>query len=71
MSPEALWRLPHGPSTDFYALGVLLHEIIFRVRPYRGTTKSELKEVILQKEAFIDSTDTPKGWSKDAIDFVN
>lgn len=71
MSPEALWRLPHGPSADYYAIGVLVHEIMFRMRPYRGTTKSELKETILKKEASIDSSEVPPGWSKEAVDFIN
>ena len=34
---------------DFYALGVILYEIIVGERPYLGKTRKEIKEKILQK----------------------
>ena len=36
MSPEALFRLNHGPASDFFAIGVIIYEIMFRRRPYTG-----------------------------------
>jgi len=59
MSPEAMWRLPHGPNSDFFAIGVIVHEIVFRKRPYFGTNKQELKKKILECEVRVDSQDIP------------
>ncbi len=36
MSPEAMCRLPHGPVSDFFAVGVICYEMMFRRRPYGG-----------------------------------
>lgn len=36
MSPEAMCRLPHGPVSDFFAIGVIVYEMMFRRRPYGG-----------------------------------
>lgn len=34
MAPEVLCRQNHGFSVDFYALGVILYELIMKKRPY-------------------------------------
>jgi len=39
MSPEALCQLPQSYTTDFFAIGVLVHELMFRKRPYIGKNK--------------------------------
>ena len=49
MAPEVLSRINHTKSVDFYALGVILYEIIVGERPYLGNTRKEIKEKILQK----------------------
>jgi len=40
MSPEAMCRLPHGPVSDFFAIGVIVYEMMFRRRPYWGANKN-------------------------------
>ena len=39
MSPEAMCRLPHGPVSDFFAIGIIVYEMMFRKRPYGGANK--------------------------------
>jgi serine/threonine protein kinase len=39
MSPEAMCKIPHGQAADFYSIGVLIYELMFRKRPYTGATK--------------------------------
>lgn len=36
MAPEAMCKLPHGPTADFFALGVIVYEMMYRRRPYGG-----------------------------------
>lgn len=39
MSPEAMCKLPHGPVSDYFAVGVIVYEMMYRRRPYSGATK--------------------------------
>lgn len=49
MSPEAMCRMPHTFVSDFFAIGVIVYELMMKHRPYGGITKNELKESILAK----------------------
>ena len=50
MSPECLFGKKQKYYSDFYSLGVICYEIIFRRKPYNGRNKKELKEQILTKK---------------------
>jgi len=50
MSPECLFGKKQKYYSDFYSLGVVCYEIIFRRKPYYGKNKKELKEQILTKK---------------------
>ena len=39
MSPETMCKLPHGPTADFFAIGVIVYEMMYRKRPYGGASK--------------------------------
>jgi serine/threonine protein kinase len=71
MAPEVLCRQNHSFSVDFFALGVIVHELILGRRPYSGRDRKEIRDQILSKQAQIRPSEAPKGWSVEAIDFVN
>lgn len=71
MAPEVILKLSHGIAVDYFALGVIVHELMTGRRPYTGRTRKELKERMLVKQAALRRTDVPKGWSLEAADFVN
>ena len=39
MAPEVLWRQNHGFAVDFYAIGVILFELMMHRRPYKVIQK--------------------------------
>jgi len=49
MSPEAMCKLPHGPASDFFAIGIIIYEMMFRKRPYSGANKQIIRDNILAK----------------------
>jgi len=51
-SPEQLRGLPVTTSTDLYALGVILYELVAGVRPYdtQGQTLDRMLEIVLHTE---------------------
>ena len=40
MAPEVMCRLKHGKTVDYYAIGVMVYEMMFRRRPYSGADKN-------------------------------
>lgn len=71
MAPEVICKQNHGIGVDYFALGVIAHECMLGKRPYIGKSRKDIREQILAKQAFIRIQDLPKGWSIDAVDFVN
>ena len=71
MSPEVLSRKQHGIAVDYYALGVILYEFIIGRRPHFGKNRRDIKNQVFSMQAKLTKSDTPKGWSIEAIDFVN
>lgn len=49
MAPEILMKKGHSFSVDFYALGVILHEMIMAKRPYPGRQRREVFEFYYHK----------------------
>lgn len=71
MSPEVIINQPHDLSSDFFGIGVMLHEFMFCKRPYVGKSRKEIKDQILSKEITIKVSDVPPGWSVEAADLIN
>ena len=61
----------HNFSVDFFALGVILFELIFCKRPYNGKNKKEIKIDILSKNIKINKNDIPFSWNFSVCDLVN
>ena len=71
MAPEILCRLNHGVSVDYFAIGVIVHEIMLGFRPYLGKSRKEIREEVLAKQVQVSRNDMPEGWSSEATDFIN
>ena len=69
MAPEVIFRQNHGTSVDYFAVGVILYEIMMGKRPYIGKDRKEIRDDIISKQAKISNP--VKGWSPEAADFTN
>lgn len=43
MAPEVMCRQNHSFEVDYYALGVILYELMMGRRPYVGKTRKEIR----------------------------
>ena len=71
MAPEVLSNLNHSFCVDYYALGIIAYELMFKKRPYNGRNRREIKEQIMSQQIQIYSKFIPQGWSKESADFIN
>ena len=71
MSPEVICRQNHSFVSDFFAIGVIIYEVILGSRPYSGKNRKEIREDILEKQAKIPRDALPEGWSLECCDFCN
>ena len=47
MAPEVMVSNSHGPTADYYALGVIVYEFMTGRRPYNGRNRNEIRDAIL------------------------
>ena len=71
MSPEVICKQNHDFGVDYYALGVILYEMMMGKRPYVGRNRKDIRDAILAKQARISCNDIPAGWSENAANFCN
>ena len=71
MAPEVMCRQNHGIAVDYFALGVILYEIMVGRRPYVGRDRKEIRDSILSRQVKIKPSNIPVGWSFESVDFVN
>ena len=71
MAPEVMCRQNHGVAVDYFALGIILYESMFGVRPYLGKTRKDIRDQILSKQVQVKQNEIPEGWSAESADFVN
>jgi serine/threonine protein kinase len=64
-------RQNHTFSVDFFALGVIVYELMLGKRPYHGRSRKEIRDEVLAKQAQIKKNEIPDNWSIEAADFVN
>jgi serine/threonine protein kinase len=69
MAPEVMFGSNHSYSVDFFALGVMVFEMIIGKRPYYGKTRKEIKDKIVASQAFLKPNIL--GYSDEIISFVN
>ena len=72
MAPEAIINKPHDFCVDYFALGVIIYELMIGERPYQGKTRKEIKEQMFTLEIKLDSSDLPEDWEdENIIDIIN
>ena len=71
MAPEVIFKQNHSYEADYYALGVICHELMLNKRPYKGRTRKELKEQMLHKKIKLRPHNIPFGWDVEIVDFIN
>lgn len=71
MAPEILNKENHGFSVDFYALGVILYELVMQKRPYEGGDKTKLREQQKKLQVKIEKKDLVVDVSEECVDFIN
>ena len=71
MAPEVMCRMNHGYEADYYALGVICYESMLGRRPYNGKSRKEIRDQILAKQVLIKTEEVPRGWSGEAVGFIN
>ena len=72
MAPEAIINKPHDFCVDYFALGVIIYELMIGERPYQGKNRKEIKEQMFTLEIKLDNDDLPEDWEDDNIlDIIN
>ena len=71
MAPEVMCRQNHGVACDYFAVGIIVYEIMLKSRPYKGKTRKEIRDQILSKQVQITQEEIPNDWSIEAADFIN
>ncbi|CAG9315104.1 unnamed protein product [Blepharisma stoltei] len=71
MAPEVMCSKNHGIAVDYYALGVIIYELMKGKRPYIGKNRKEIKMQMLSSQVQLKKSDLPSGWSIESADFVN
>jgi len=57
---------------DYFALGVIVYELMLDERPYQGKNRKEIKEQMFNIEIKLDKEDLPEDWKdENVIDFIN
>ena len=72
MAPEVMINKPHDFCVDFFSLGVIIFECIFRCRPYNGEDRKQIKEDIISREIKLCEADLPEEFEdKSAANIIN
>jgi serum/glucocorticoid-regulated kinase 2 len=43
MAPEILCKMPYTFTSDFFAIGVIVYELMMGKRPYDGANRKEIR----------------------------
>lgn len=71
MAPEILFRRDYSYESDFYALGVVIFELVMGRRPYQGKTRTEIREELMNKEICLGEFELPDGCSCELANLIN
>ena len=72
MAPEAIKCQVQSKEVDYFAIGVIAHELTMGKRPFTGANNDEIKEKIISNQEFeLKETDLPLGFPLELADFIN
>jgi len=72
MAPEAIINKPHDFCVDYFALGVIIYELMLGERPYQGNNRKEIKQQMFTIEIKLDKDDLPEDWEDESVlDIIN
>ena len=71
MAPEVILKKPQDFTVDFYSLGVITYELLFKIRPFKAKNKKEFKEFILNNDVCVKKKDIPVFFDKNIGNFIN
>ena len=69
MAPEVLLAKNYTFTVDFFAIGVIGYEFMLGKRPYNGSNRKQIKNLILKSQIKIDKDKVD--WSEESVDFIN
>ena len=71
MAPEVITGNNHCKVVDYFAMGIIGYELMMGERPYKGRSRKEIKEQMINYQVEIKEEDIPLGWSVEAASFFN
>ena len=71
MAPEVILKKTQDFTVDFYSLGVITYELVFKTRPFKAKNKKEFKEIILNNDVYVKKKDIPILIDKNIGNFIN
>ena len=76
ISPEVITEKGQTFSSDYFSLGIIIYELIFLEKPFKGKTKQELIENILDNDINLTKNQLPINFidnpnSDYLVDFIN
>ncbi|KAG6572881.1 AGC/MAST/MAST protein kinase [Phytophthora cinnamomi] len=69
LAPEIILGVPHGPPVDYWALGIILYEMLVGFPPFNDDTVDAIFENILERQ--ILWPDGEKCLSREAMDLID
>lgn len=73
IAPEVLMREEQGTGVDYFAVGIIAHELMLKKRPWNdnGGDRDVYREEVLKAQVTLKKSDTPETWGHEASDFIN
>eukprot|EP00347_Sterkiella_histriomuscorum_P007044 403350463 len=71
VAPEVLNRQNHGTGVDYFAVGIIAHELMLGKKPWQGKDRQSYKDDLMKTQVVLKKADTPESWNHEASDFIN
>ena len=71
IAPEVLLREPHSLQSDYFAIGIVAHELMKGHKPWDAPNREVYRENVLKSQYSLKKAMTPETWTHEASDFIN
>ena len=72
MAPETIINKPHDFRVDYFALGVILYELMMGERPFQGKNRKEIRDNMFTIKINLVEDDVPSDWhDMNIINLIN